>query len=182
MAEQPTTALKVAIDMPRSFWNSRAKPTWARSAPLLLTLATLQIGCNDGRPARVPVSGQVLIDGQPLTHGHVQFVPQGTRASAGVLDKEGRFTLRCFDKSDGAVRGSHTVVISGAEPLGSTKTIWHAPKKYASASTSGVTQEINGPTPDVVIKISWEGGQPFVEDGNTGAIDMYKPSKHRSEN
>src|SRR2546423_15364544 len=25
------------------------------------------VGCGDGRPARVPVSGIVLIDGQPLT-------------------------------------------------------------------------------------------------------------------
>jgi hypothetical protein len=140
---------------------------------ILLLLTT---GCSDGRPSRVPVSGQVLIDGRPLAHGQIQFIPQGSRASRGVLDEQGRFTLSCFDKGDGAIPGLHTVVIFGSEPLSSTKMIWHAPKKYTDASTSGVKQEITGPVDNVVIRISWGDGQPFVEDENTGATEVYRPS------
>jgi hypothetical protein len=139
-------------------------------------------GCGDGRPSRVPISGQVLIDGQPLTRGQIQFIPQGSRASRAVLDEQGRFKLSCFDKGDGAVLGQHTVIIFGSEPIGSTKMIWHAPKKYTDASTSGVKQEINGPTENLVINISWDGGKPFVEDENTGATEPYRPSIHKPQN
>ena len=49
------------------------------SAWLLPALAMVcsMAGCGDGRPTRVPVSGQVLIDGAPLTHGYVRFTPAG---------------------------------------------------------------------------------------------------------
>lgn len=37
------------------------------SLPLALTLlALVVIGCNDGRPKFVPVSGRVLVDGKPV--------------------------------------------------------------------------------------------------------------------
>lgn len=153
------------------------------SSPLLpflyLILLLLASGCGDGRPSRVPVSGQVLIDGKPLTYGQIQFVPDGSRASRGVLDEQGRFSLSCFDKGDGAIPGQHTVLVFGGEALSSSKTLWHVPKKYTDASTSGVKQEITVPTDNVVINISWNGGQPFVEDENTGATEPYKPAIHK---
>lgn len=66
---------------------------------LVLTLTGLVFaaaGCGDGRPERVPISGQVLLDGQPLTYGYVRFVPEGARASGGGLDENGRFVLGCL--------------------------------------------------------------------------------------
>ena len=42
----------------------------------LLAVSVMLVGCDDGRPQRLKVSGQVLIDGKPLTHGYVRFVPQ----------------------------------------------------------------------------------------------------------
>src|SRR5690242_13923202 len=62
----------------------------------LLAMAVIA-GCSDGRPARVPISGQVLIDGQPLKFGVVKFIPDNGRPSSGNLDENGRFTLHCFD-------------------------------------------------------------------------------------
>ena len=122
------------------------------------------VGCGDGRPSRVPVSGRVLIDGKPLTLGSVQFMPSNARASYSTLDNEGRFSLTCFDTNDGVVPGPVTVVINAAEPLSDTQTRWHAPKKYADYRTSGLTQEITGATEDLTINITWDGGAPFVED------------------
>jgi len=52
---------------------------------LLFLLSLFAIGCSDGRPDRVPVSGQVLIDGKPLTCGGVTFIPDGHRASHGTI-------------------------------------------------------------------------------------------------
>ncbi len=47
---------------------------------LLTTLSVVVLpGCGDGRPTRVPISGQVLIDGKPLTTGAVRLVPAGAR-------------------------------------------------------------------------------------------------------
>lgn len=130
------------------------------------------IGCRGDRPNIVPVSGQVLIDGRPLSYGVVQFTPHGSRSSYGNLDRDGRFRLTCRDTNDGAVVGQHAVTVNGAEVLVSnnklTKQRWHAPKKYADSATAGLIQEIAGPKDDVEIKISWEGGEPFEETIHIG--------------
>ena len=85
-------------------------------------------GCGDGRPVRVPVAGQVLIDGHPLTHGYVRFAPANSRASTGQLDARGHFTLTCFEPGDGAVIGTHKVSVMAQEPIGQETIKWHARK------------------------------------------------------
>jgi hypothetical protein len=121
-------------------------------------------GCGDGRPARVPVSGQVLIDGKPLTHGYVRFAPADSRASTGSLNSEGKFTLTCFEPGDGVVLGVHEVTVMAQEPIGQETMKWHAPKKYADPTTSSLTQEIKEPTDSVVINLTWGGLKgPVIE-------------------
>jgi hypothetical protein len=128
-----------------------------------LALAALT-GCSDGRPQRVPVAGQVLIDGQPLTHGYVQFAPADSRASTGALDANGRFALTCFEPGDGATLGKHTVTVMSQEPIGQETIKWHAPKKYADPKTSGLVQEITEPTDAIKIELTWGGAKgPIVE-------------------
>jgi hypothetical protein len=142
----------------------------------LCALAIVLIaGCSDGRPKRVPISGQVLIDGKPLTYGYVQLVPADSRSSEGKLDSDGRFTLACFDRADGAVLGRHAVAVLAGETISSTKTRWHAPKKYADHRTSGLTEEISGSNENLVIKITWDGGKPFVEDSDSGEGKSIRP-------
>lgn len=132
--------------------------TWAVWALLVLFLS----GCGD-RPTLVPVSGRVLIDGQPLTYGSVRFLPPNSRLSSGSLDSEGRFTLTCMVEGDGAVLGPHAVEVLAMEHISDTKMKWLVPKKYSDASTSGLTREITGPTEDVLIELTWDGGKPFIE-------------------
>jgi hypothetical protein len=132
------------------------------SAIAALTSVAL-IGCGDGRPPRVPISGQVLIDGKPLTYGSVRFIPSDARASLAQLDSTGHFTLNCFDREDGAVLGKHRVSVMAAEPLSRTKVLWHAPKKYAETSTSGLEQNITEQNKLVVINLTWDGAKPFTE-------------------
>lgn len=146
---------------------------------VLNALVALFLGCGDGRPNRVPVSGQVIIDGQPLKCGVVTFVPANSRASVGKLDDDGRFTLGCFERTDGAVVGSHRVQVSANQLIGETRTRWHAPKKYADYKTSGLEREVSEGTDSMLIELSWEGGKPFVETDSSAQAEStprIKPS------
>lgn len=129
----------------------------------LLGSLALVLGCGDGRPERFAVSGQVLIDGEPLTYGSIKFVPEGARPSSGKLDEQGRFVLSTYGKNDGIIPGTHRVEVNAAEWLSGKKRKWHAPPKYFRYKTSGLTQEITGPTDSLVINLTWDGGEPFVE-------------------
>ncbi len=128
-----------------------------------LMLANSLLGCGDERPNRVPVSGQVLIDGQPVTSGYIRFIPKNARPSGGKIGTDGKFTLTCFDGNDGVVLGMHRVEVSAAENLGNRSQRWHAPKKYANYATSGIKQVVDGPTNSMTIELTWDGGKPFIE-------------------
>lgn len=120
-------------------------------------------GCGDGRPGRVAVSGQVLIDGKPLTHGFIRLLPENGRVAVGKLNEEGRFAMSTYGKYDGVITGEHRVEIDASEEISSTQRKWHAPKKYFGHRTSGLTQIIDEPTDTLVIDITWDGKEPFVE-------------------
>jgi hypothetical protein len=110
------------------------------------------VGCSD-RPHIVPVSGQVLIDGEPLSYGFIRFSSGEGRPALGRLDKEGRFRLTTYDSGDGAIVGSHRIAILTHE-VTDTGIKWHAPRMYADYATSGLTQEISEPTDSLVIKLT----------------------------
>ncbi len=138
--------------------SSRGVLSW-----LLTCLVLGAAGCSDGRPPRVTVSGQVLIDGQPLQQGSVQFIPKGGRPAVGKIDENGRFTLSTYDTDDGVVLGVHQVAVNASEYLSAKKKKWHAPKKYATFRTTPLTQEITGSVDSLEINLTWDGGKPFVE-------------------
>ena len=127
-----------------------------------LTLAFFE-GCGSKTPERVKVSGQVLIDGKPLSYGYVFFVPTGGRPSRAPLDSEGRFTLSSFGDKDGAAIGTHRIAVLGREEIDGGRIKWHAPKKYGEYTTSGLEKEITGSTDNLVIELTWAGGAPFTE-------------------
>jgi hypothetical protein len=120
-------------------------------------------GCSDGRPERVPVSGQILIDGAPLAHGSILFHAKDHRPAIGSLDSQGRFQLSTYEPGDGCVPGTHAVSIDAGEVIGPTSTRWHAPKKYRNASASGIVVTVEESMKPVAIQLSWDGGKPFVE-------------------
>jgi len=120
-------------------------------------------GCSDGRPARVPISGEVLIDGVPLANAFVCFYPPSGRPSNGRTDGEGRFSLGCFEDADGAQLGTHQVTIIAVEEMNPNTMKWLAPKAYANHHTSGLQYTIDRKTDDLKIELSWNGGKPFIE-------------------
>lgn len=132
----------------------------------MLFLLAGVVGCSDGRPDRVAVSGHVTIDGQPLTKGTVRFVPQGARPSSGKLDSQGKFQLTCYDGTDGAVLGKHRIQVTASEITGGEKVTWHAPQKYADFRSSGLTVEVTEPTDSILLELSWVGERRPTQAGN----------------
>lgn len=113
----------------------------------------------------VPVAGQVLIDGQPLTRGVIRFAPEGGRGSMGAINGDGRFQLGSYAADDGALIGTHKVMIIAREQITETSAKWYAPKQYASFQTSGLTAKITKPTDDLKLELTWNGQKgPFVDN------------------
>lgn len=107
------------------------------------------------------VGGIVTLDGQPLTKGQVQFVPDGSkgtkgRMAVGLIGTDGRFSLTAFKRDDGALVGFHKVVVICEEdmPAFDPKSPPPPPKslipvRYTDANTSGLTAEVkSGPKND----------------------------------
>ncbi len=122
------------------------------------------VGCGQAekRPDRVPVSGRVTIDGKPLEYGTVQVIPTGDRPASGKIGADGRFELMTYDPGDGCVLGQHRVAVIANESIDAGQR-WHAPKKYIDPEQSGLSINITGPTSDLVIELTWDGQEPFVE-------------------
>jgi hypothetical protein len=84
---------------------------------LVLIGLTLLSGCGgDGKIARYPVAGTVLVDGKPAEGVVIVFCPvSGTdefmkERPFGTTDAEGKFTLMTFDPDDGAPAGDYKVL------------------------------------------------------------------------
>lgn len=139
---------------------------------IIAAIVLCATGCGDGRPELVPVSGQVLIDGEPLKFGSIRFVPTGARSSSAELDEEGRFTLTCYEDNDGAVIGRHRVSVSAGETLNEVQIRWHAPKKYAKYKSSELEEEITEATTTITINLTWDGRKPYVQGSSSSQSEQ----------
>jgi hypothetical protein len=129
----------------------------------VLILLAILVGC-DNRPTRVPVSGVVTIDGEPLGRGNIKFVPANGRPSAGAIGPDGRFTLTCYDGNDGALLGTHRVQVASNRIISDSKIEWFAPPKYADFRTSEISVEITQPVDDLKIELAWgERKGPYIQ-------------------
>lgn len=138
---------------------------------LLVALTLSAIGCNDGRPVRVPIAGTVLIDGKPLEKAFVKVVPVDGRPSIGETNADGRFSLTCYEPNDGATRGTHKVAVIAVTEISGAAIMWRAPKKYSSIDSSGLQLAVDTPKDDVEIRITWDGGKPYIERFGRGTGD-----------
>jgi hypothetical protein len=80
----------------------------------VLSLVSL-IGCGGnpaGYPATAPVTGTVTLDGVPLEGASITFSPATGRSSSGTTDAEGNYELNYTGAIQGAMLGTHRVMIS----------------------------------------------------------------------
>lgn len=108
------------------------------------------VGCGSD-PTMAPVEGIVLLDGKPLDHGMVTFVPAAGRGAKGSIGSDGRFVLGTHSDADGALVGRHRVAVTAFE-----KPVWPpnydrdgqesdkspVPPRYASPDSSGLTFQV----------------------------------------
>jgi hypothetical protein len=113
----------------------------------VICLAVLLVGlAGCGGPARV--SGNVTLDGKPLTKGAITFAPTGDGPVAtGSINSSGRYTLQVGTQS-AIPPGTYTVTIVAVEPVPPTpehpeplpKLL--TPAKYNNPATSGLAAEV----------------------------------------
>src|SRR5207244_5580136 len=93
----------------------------------LLALALLLGLCGCRGSDLVNATGKLTYKGQPVPSTYVTFLPEeeGKRASHGLTDDEGNFTLTYSRAETGVLRGRHTVFlsyrVSAEEEMGKAK-------------------------------------------------------------
>jgi hypothetical protein len=122
-----------------------------RQLSLVLCLGLL-LGCGGGPPRPVaPVSGKVTFNGEPLPTGTLIFMPQaGGPPATGAIGNDGSYKLTTFSDDDGAVPGTHTVMISALKENGDFSPQTELlPQKFGTEK-SGLTAEIKADENNVV--------------------------------
>jgi hypothetical protein len=120
------------------------------------SLLALLVGCGQSGPKLVAVSGRVVIDGKPLTHGTVRFIPSEGPPAIAKLDHEGKFSLTT-EEQPGCVAGQHAVEVFANESVSEYENKQHAPPAYASAKTSGLAVTVSSPAEEQVIQLTTQG-------------------------
>ncbi|MCA9050747.1 MAG: hypothetical protein KDA89_18540 [Planctomycetaceae bacterium] len=155
-------------------------------ASFSLCLALLT-GCGDGRPALVPVTGTVTLNGDPVEGAQVGFEPQDmgdySRPSIAVTDQQGQFTVGTYGISDGMPVGMYKVSVFKKEAVGKlpenynsedtesnpepVRYQWTVPQIYSTTAESGLTVEVtaDGMTPDTLALT----GEAEMEESAGGA-------------
>jgi hypothetical protein len=110
------------------------------TAGICLVLAAA--GCGKTPPPIVPVSGIVVLNGQPLPHAEVRFCPMFTGLGSeyiatGVTDDQGRFHLTCPIRDGAAACENKVTVTDGPMPEGA-RGMSAAAQTKASAFLAGL--------------------------------------------
>lgn len=136
--------------------------------PLLaLVLASwLSTGCGSSGPELVPIRGEVLYNGAPLTDGNIVYLPKesgASRQASGKIQPDGSFVLTTFKNGDGVVPGEYNIVIYAYAPhpgepktreeheaiarAGQLKRGFIIPERYVNPETSGLSDTVNSDHP-----------------------------------
>ncbi|QDV22729.1 carboxypeptidase-like regulatory domain-containing protein [Aureliella helgolandensis] len=123
------------------------------------------VGCSGGRsenpdwPERIPVSGVVTYQGDPVEGAEVTFTNTAASSTgAGKTDSGGRFYLTTYVERDGVVPGQQAVAIRCVEVIDNTpegtdlsaggvaatpEVKWLVPKIYSNSSKSGLSADVS---------------------------------------
>lgn len=141
--------------------NANRHPRAYAAALIVAVIYGATIGCTKGdRVAVVPVSGKVLLDGQPLAFGAVTFQPMRGQPATGTIQPDGSFKLSTYRENDGAAVGQHHVKITcyrsqdpAVKRSGPNESLGESlvPARYTNFDTSGLT-----------VAVLADGNSPFV--------------------
>jgi hypothetical protein len=129
----------------------------------LTSLAALLLGCGE-QTTRYPVTGKVLIDGEPLPWGSIRFVPEQGRPATSEIRSDGTFSLAQASlapdpQPTGIAPGRYRIAVAASEIIDEDagEVEWLVPSKYADFRTSDISVEIDGPQRELVVDLTWEG-------------------------
>jgi hypothetical protein len=116
----------------------------------LLFVLIQSTGCGPNHPKTAPVSGKISMAGKAVPTGTITFIPNTPGTSAtGEIGPDGSYTLTTFSKGDGAVIGSHKVIIVAMADMKdrlpedrSPTPPPLVPNKYTSLATTDLTAEV----------------------------------------
>ena len=138
-------------------------------------MLTVLFGCGGSGLERVPVSGKVTFNGQPVPDGQIRFVPlEGTAGPASI--EVIRNGVYAFDAKGGVPAGSHRVEIRSYDPNTPQPTApGMRPRKQLIPVKYNTQSEL---------EITLEKGQGSVTknfdlSGEGGGTDRRRPISHR---
>jgi hypothetical protein len=129
-----------------------------------LALAPCGCGSNSGLPDMVPIRGEVIYKGKPLTEGEgtVVYLPAesgNSRQATGAIQSDGTFQLMTMQPGDGAMKGKYTIVVYCYKPHPSATLSREEydkqlragkldrgsiiPEKYSNPATSGLSDVVD---------------------------------------
>jgi len=140
-------------------------PSFRRCAVALSLLSLVAVGCNrqPARPKIVKASGVVVVDGEALESGYIQFIPENDRPASAKIGPGGKFVLGTFEDDDGCVPGKHKVTVVSVDETDKTLRKWNAPQEYADLLTSKLEMSVDEPTDALLVRLTWGGRKPTVE-------------------
>lgn len=129
-------------------------------------------GCGNGRPSLVTATGQIKLNGEPLSEAIVFAEPVETkdskfgRPSTAVTDSSGNFKLGTYSSGDGVPPGKYRLGVMKRENVGKPTTAdspedpvaagvkysWTVPEFYSDVTRSGIEVNVSssGMTPNVI--------------------------------
>jgi hypothetical protein len=125
--------------------------SFGRGCFTLFTLGCLALvaGCSNDRLPTYPVRGRVVFsDGEPVKTGTVEFQSVEHALNArGQIARDGTFRLGTYSSTDGAVSGTHRVIVIQFLAMDSTPEIQHdhgdpVDLRYASYDSSDLEAEV----------------------------------------
>lgn len=115
---------------------------------LSVALLVLVVGCGPDRPATVPVSGVVTIDGQPPPgEGTIYFAAAEAadgyplRPATAQFDASGYYETTTFEAGDGLIPGRYKIVVHCWQTppnMDGRPVVSYIDDRYGSAGTSGL--------------------------------------------
>lgn len=145
-----------------------------RSALLVALLALIAAGCGSGAKV-AEVSGVVMLDGKPMPDALVEFLPdpeKGTHGpvSSATTDQSGHFRLVAHGHHDGAVVGSHRVLVQDARSIPQAVTDYAKVKpppvlpsrignEYATAASTPLRQEVKAGSQTITLELKSKSGR-----------------------
>ena len=142
--------------------NRRIAIRWAAA---VLAAAALT-GCGDSRQKTAVVRGKVTYKGKPVPHGSVTFMPTGSSpAATGEIQSDGKYTLTTYSSGDGAVLGSHKVMIVSIQDTSAKLPEERnplppplVPDKYTNPATTPLTAEVKDQENTIDFELTGELG------------------------